>query len=91
MKNIQRILISGISILTLVILANCGGQGTVRVGVGVGVGGPWTGPYGYPGGGTVWIGGPVGQPVYYHLDPPEEEGREWVENQEPEISLEIVE
>ena len=78
-----------ISIFTISFLSSCGGPGTVSVGVGVGVGGPWVGPYGYPGG-TVWIGGPVGQPVYYHLDPQQEEGREWVENQEQEISLEIL-
>ena len=86
MKSLKRILISIISILTLLILANCGGHGTVRVGVGVGVGGPWVGPYGYPGG-TVWVGRPMGPPVYYHLDPPQEEGREWVENRPEEISL----
>ena len=90
MKNLKVIIISLISILTFLILTNCGGPGTVSVGVGVGVGGPWVGPYGSPGG-TVWIGGPVGQPVYYHLDPAQEEGREWVENQVLEISPEIVE
>ena len=73
MKKLKVILLSTISILTLIILTNCGGPGTVSVGVGVGVGGPWVGPYGYPGGypgGTIWVGRPVGPPVYYHLDPP---------------------
>ncbi|NOQ97515.1 MAG: hypothetical protein GQ561_05050 [Calditrichae bacterium] len=87
MKNLRAILISFISICTLFILSNCGGPGTVSVGVGVGVGGPWGGgPYGYPGG-TVWVGRPMGPPVYYHLDPPQEEGREWVEHRPEEISL----
>jgi len=52
--------------------------GTVTVGVGVGVAGPWAGPYGYPGGGTVWVGRPVGT-VYYHLDPVNPDGREFVD------------
>ncbi|MCK5454728.1 MAG: hypothetical protein KAJ16_10220 [Calditrichia bacterium] len=87
MKNSRAILISFISICTLFILSNCGGgHGTVRVGVGVGVGGPWVGPYGYPGG-TVWVGRPMGPPVYYHLEPAQEEGREWVENQQKVIFL----
>jgi hypothetical protein len=90
MKNLRAVLVLFISIFTLCSLMSCGGTGTVSVGVGVGVGGPWVGPYGYPGG-TVWIGGPVGPPVYYHLDPSQEEGREWVENQAQEISPEIVE
>ena len=91
MKNFRTTLTVIFLIFTLSIFIGCGGPGTVSVGVGVGVGGPWVGPYGYPGGGTVWIGGPVGQPVYYHLDPVQEEGREWVENQKQEISMEIVE
>ena len=90
MKPSKIILIFLISIFTIILFVSCGGPGTVRVGVGVGVGGPWVGPYGYPGG-TVWIGGPVGPPVYYHLDPPQEESTEWVENQEEEISPLIVE
>jgi hypothetical protein len=64
----------------LVILSNsqfqCAAPGTVTVGVGVGVAGPWAGPYGYPGG-TVWVGRPVG-PVYYHLDPFDQYGEELV-------------
>jgi hypothetical protein len=53
--------------------------GTVTVGVGVGVAGPWAGPYGYPGGGAVWVGRPVGT-VYYHLDPLNQVNQELVEN-----------
>ena len=53
--------------------------GTVTVGVGVGVAGPWAGPYGYPGGGTVWVGRPVGT-VYYRINPLNQEGKELVEN-----------
>jgi hypothetical protein len=88
MKNLKMIIISLFIIITIFIMSNCGGPGTVRVGVGVGVGGPWVGPYGYPGG-TVWIGGPVGPPVYYYLDPPQKGGREWVENQQKSVILPI--
>lgn len=57
----------------------CAGPGTVTVGVGVGVAGPWAGPYGYPGGGTVWVGRPVGT-VYYRLEPLNQQSNELVEN-----------
>jgi len=90
MKNLRTAIVSFTSILTLLILSNCFGPGTVSVGVGVGVGGPWVGPYGYPGG-TVWVGRPLGPPVYYHLDPAQEESREWVENSQETISLDIIE
>jgi len=90
MKKIKLLLFSVISILSILIFSHCGGPGTVSVGVGVGVGGPWVGPHGYPGG-TVWVGRPVGPPVYYHLDPLQEEGREWVENQQITVPAEIIE
>jgi nicotinamide mononucleotide (NMN) deamidase PncC len=75
-------------LLTLIITAfmvlSCAGPGTVSVGVGVGVAGPWVGPagprggpYGRPGG-TIWIGRPV-TPVYYRINPLQDTGREFVD------------
>jgi hypothetical protein len=87
MKKFRLIILSIFTLLSLLVFSHCGGPGTVSVGVGVG--GPWVGPYGYPGG-TVWVGRPMGPPVYYHLDPIQEDGREWVENQPGTSSLEIV-
>lgn len=66
-------------LLILLLLQFRCAPGTVTVGVGVGVAGPWAGPYGYPGGGTVWVGRPVGT-VYYHLDPVNQEVKALVEN-----------
>lgn len=79
MNKIKKYILSSLMVLTLIILSNCAGPGTVSVGVGVGVGGPWVGgPYG-PSGGTVWVGRPVG-PVYYYQEPHIDSGTELVDN-----------
>ena len=76
-RSVIIILFSLLAILSFV-PSGCA-PGTVTVGVGVGVAGPWAGPYGYPGGGTVWVGRPVGT-VYYRINPLNQEGKELVEN-----------
>ncbi|MEJ2538185.1 MAG: hypothetical protein P8048_14235, partial [Calditrichia bacterium] len=66
-------------IITTFMVLSCAGPGTVSVGVGVGVAGPWVrppgprgGPHGRPGG-TIWIGRPI-TPTYYRLNPLENSG-----------------
>jgi len=76
-RSVIIILFSLLAILSFV-PSGCA-PGTVTVGVGVGVAGPWAGPYGYPGSGTVWVGRPVGT-VYYRINPLNQEGKELVEN-----------
>jgi hypothetical protein len=84
MNRIKKYIFTSLIVLTLIILSNCAGPGTVSVGVGVGVGGPWVGgpygggPYGPPGG-TIWVGRPIG-PVYYYQEPLEDNGIELVNN-----------
>ena len=83
MDKIKKYVLTSLMVITLIILSNCAGPGTVSVGVGVGVGGPWVGgpyggPYGPPGG-TIWVGRPVG-PVYYYQEPIKESGNEFVQN-----------
>jgi hypothetical protein len=75
-------------ILTLVIITfmvlSCAAPGTMTVGVGVGVPGPWIGPPGpYAPGGTIWIGRPI-TPIYYHYDPLNNHGKELVKNNKVE-------
>jgi hypothetical protein len=71
-------------VITLLMVLGCAGPGTVSVGVGVGVAGPWVGPPGpYAPGGTVWIGRPI-TPIYYHYDPLNNHGKEWVNSDKVE-------
>ena len=78
MKRSVSIILFSLSAILSFVPSGCA-PGTVTVGVGVGVAGPWAGPYGYPGGGTVWVGRPVGT-VYYRINPLNQEGKELVEN-----------
>jgi len=87
MNKIKKYTLSFLMVITLILISNCGGPGTMTVGVGVGVGGPWVGgpyggPYGAPGG-TIWVGRPVG-PVYYYQEPLEGSGIELVDNFGPD-------
>ena len=79
MRKTKKYILVSISVFSLIMFSQCGPPGTVSVGVGVGVGGPWVGgPYGPPGG-TVWVGRPIG-PVYYYQEPLEDSGTEFVKN-----------
>jgi len=91
LKSIKYFILLTLIITTFMVLS-CAGPGTVSVGVGVGVAGPWVrppgprgGPHGRPGG-TIWIGRPI-TPTYYRLNPLENSGSEFVDAESMEASV----